>query len=321
MNKKLSELIGDQVKENEILALHTTFKIGGPAKYFYVAHDSSQLLRAVKSAEKLNIPYVILGWGSNVLVSDDGFPGLVIKSTSDRYEISGQEISAEAGFSLNRLVGLAAQAGLSGLEQFVGIPSSVGGAARGNAGAFGVGLGDRILWVEVYQDGKIKKFSQTEMEYAYRESRLKHEPGIILSVMMKLEKTDPALIQQKVIEKIKSRKNIPLEPSAGCVFKNCELDKIQIDESRIVKELDVTLEEWREATKFKKLPIGYIVDRLGLKGKIIGGAKVSEKHGAFIVNIGTARAEHVLMLISDIKMEVRNKLGIQLQEEIEYIGF
>ena len=322
MSEELKQKLGSELKENEILAQHTTFKIGGPAKYFYIAKSSQDLLKAVKLAQELNINYFILGWGSNILVSDSGFDGLVIKSTSDNYKIEGDKIIVDAGFNLSKLVGVAAQAGLAGLEKFAGIPATVGGAARGNAGAFGVGLGDKIIELEIYKDGKTKKISQPEMKYNYRDSLLKHEQGIILSVVIKLEKGNSDEIKNKVNEILKERKEkLPIEPSAGCVFKNCEIDKTKIDVDNAIKELEITREEWDKATKHGKLPIGFIIDNLGLKGKSIGGAKVSEQHGSFIVNTGNAKAEHVMMLISDIKMRVRNQLGIQIQEEIQYVGF
>ncbi len=322
MIDKLRQKLGNQVKENEILANHTTFRIGGPARYFYLAKNSQDLLEAIKTAEKLKITYFILGWGSNVLVADSGFDGLIIKAISDQFEIRGEEVFVEAGFSLNRLIGITARAGLAGLEPFTGIPATVGGAARGNAGAFGIGFGDLVKEVEIYKDNKVKKFSQQEMKYAYRHSILKNEAGIILSVVIKLKKANPQEIWRKIVEIAKERKEkLPAEPSAGCIFKNIELNKIKIDENRIIKELDITKQEWQQATKHGKLPIGYIIDRLDLKGKTIGSAQISQKHGAIIINTGQAKAEQVMMLISDIKMRIRNQLGIQLQEEIQYLGF
>lgn len=322
MINKLKEKLSNEVKENEILAQYTTFKIGGPAKYFYVTTNSEELLKAVKAAEDLNIPYFILGRGSNVLVSDDGFPGLVIKAMSENFEVRGEEIWVEAGFSLNRLIGVATQSSLSGLETFLGIPGTVGGAARGNAGAYGISFSQKVLELEIYKEGKIKKFSQKDMKYAYRDSILKREPGVILSVILKLTKSDPKEVAKKVAEIAKQRKQkLPGQPSAGCVFKNCELANLKIDEERIIKELDITKEEWRQIIKNGKIPVGYLIDRLNLKGKTIGGAQTSLQHGGFIINTGKARAEQVMMLISDIKMRVRNQLGIQLQEEIQYVGF
>ncbi len=321
MLSQLQQKLGE-VKENEPLANHTTFKIGGPAKYFFVAQNSTELLKAVQAAEELNISFFILGWGSNLLVSDAGFAGLVIKTTSDNFRVEGEEIFAEAGVNLSRLVGIATQAGLTGLEFVAGIPGTVGGAARGNAGAYGKGFGDLVTEAEIYKDAKIKKMAKSEISYSYRESIFKHQGGVILSVKIKLEKGDQQKIQEEVIAIIKSRKEkLPWEPSAGCIFKNIELANTEIDKEKIIKELGITAEEWEKTTAHGKLPVGYIIDHLGLKGKKIGGCQVSEKHSAFFVNTGEAKAEHVLMLMSGIKMRVRNQLLIQLQEEVQYLGF
>jgi len=311
-----------EITENEPMAAHTTFKIGGPARYFYVAQSRGQLLAAVKAAEELNIPYFIFGRGSNLLVSDEGYQGLVIKNLSDGIEVSGDEITAESGVGLSRLVGAATQAGLTGLEFAAGIPGSAGGAALGNAGAYGSSLGGVIKEIEIYQNGEVKILSQKQMQYGYRDSVLKHQPGIVLSVKIKLKKAALKEIQKEVVRIIMERKEkLPWEPSAGCIFKNIELKQAEIDEKRIIKELDITKDEWKNATKYGKLAAGFIIDHLNLKGKVIGGCQISQKHSAFFVNLGQAKAAHVMMLISDVKMEVRNRLGIQLQEEVRYLGF
>jgi len=314
--KKLPDIV-----ENEPMANHTTFKIGGPARYFYIAKNSDELLLAVEAAEELKLPYFILGWGSNLLVSDKGYDGLIIKTTSNNFEIRGQEIWVEAGVNLSRLVGEAARAGLTGLEFASGIPGTVGGAARGNAGAYGKGFGDVIKKVKVYQNGKVKELTRKEMKYSYRTSLIKQNGGIILSAVISLKKGDSRAIHAEILKIIKDRNNkLPYEPSAGCIFQNIELDKVAINPQKAIKELDITEKEWQEATAFGKLPVGFVIDHLGLKNKKIGGCKISDKHCAFFINTGDAKAEHVLILISDVKMRVRNQLGAQLQEEIQYLG-
>ncbi|MFA6254719.1 MAG: UDP-N-acetylmuramate dehydrogenase [Patescibacteria group bacterium] len=321
MLSQLQQKLGT-VKENEPMANHTTFKIGGPAKYFYVAKNSDELLLAVKTAQDLNLPYFILGWGSNLVVADNGFAGLVIKTLSENFEVRGEEIFAEAGVNLSRLVGEAARAGLTGLEFASGIPGTVGGAARGNAGAYGKGFGDVIKKVKVYQNGQVQELTKEEMKYSYRQSLVKQTGGIILSVVVGLKNGDSQAIHAEVLKIIKDRNDkLPYEPSAGCIFQNIELDKVAIDPQKAIKELDITEKEWQEATAFGKLPIGFVIDHLGLKNKTIGGCKISDKHCAFFINTGEAKAEHVMMLISDVKMRVRNQLGAQIQEEVQYLGF
>jgi len=321
MIDKLKEKLGE-VKNNEPLSSHTTFKVGGPAKYFYLAQNSKDLVKAIKISEELGIKYFILGWGSNLIVSDDGFDGLVIKTISNICKVNREEVFVEAGFNLSRLVGIVTQNSLSGLEFASGIPGTVGGAARGNAGAYGKGFGDLITELEIYQDGQVKKISQSDMQYGYRDSILKHKEGVILSIKLKLKKSNQKEIQSEVVKNIKHRNTkLPFKPSAGCIFKNIDLADIKIDEEKVIKELDVSKEEWQQATKHGKLPTSYIMDKLNLKGKTIGGCQVSEKHAAFFINIGNCKTQHIMMLISDIKMRARNQLGIQLIEEVQYLGF
>ena len=316
LKKKLPGL-----KENEPLASHTTFKIGGPAKFYYPANNSDELLKAVKAADFFGLPYAIIGWGSNLIVADAGYDGLVIKLNSDNYTIDGNEITAEAGLNLSRLVGAASQAGLTGLEFAVGIPGTVGGAAIGNAGAFGQSFGDLVKSVEIYDNGKVRKISREKMNYGYRESAYKHSAAVILSVTISLKQGNAKTIGEKMMEIISARKNLPYEPSAGCIFKNINLDEIKFDHGRVLKELEISEDEWKKITSHGKLPVAYIIDRLGMKGEVIGGCRISDKHCAFFVNDGECKAEHVMMLISKVKMKVRNQLGIQLQEEVKYLGF
>jgi len=320
LNSAIQKIPG--IIENEPLSAHTTFKVGGSARYFFAAKSKEELLLAIKTADAAKVPYVVLGWGSNLLVSDDGYAGLVIKFTSDNFSVQGEEIYAEAGVNLSRLVGAATQAGLSGLEFAAGIPGSAGGAAAGNAGAYGQSFGDVVKSVAVYDQGQVKNISRAEMKYGYRESAYKHSSAVILSVTVVLRSAEPAKIQAQVRENILSRNaKLPFEPSAGCIFKNIELANIEIDRVKILKELEIDEREWQKVTAHGKLSAGYVIERLGLKGKQIGGCKISEKHSAFFVNVGGCRAEHVMMLISDVKMRARNRLGIQLQEEIKYLGF
>jgi UDP-N-acetylmuramate dehydrogenase len=321
MTNKIKDKL-EGVIENEPLSNHTTFRIGGPAKYFYLAKNSRDLLKSIYVAEKFGLSYFVFGWGSNLLVSDAGFDGLVIKSTSSNFSVKGEEIFAEAGVNLSRLVGEAAKLGLSGLEFASGIPGTVGGAARNNAGAYGTSFGDLVTGLEIYQDGKTRNLRHEDMQYHYRDSILKHGKGIIISVKLKLKKEDPTKVHQEVIRIIKQRtQRLPIEPSAGCFFKNVELNDLVLDKERMIKELDITEEEWNEVTKYNKLPVAFIFEKLGLKGKKIGGCQVSEKHAAFFINAGGAKSEHVIMMASDLKMRARNQLGIQLHEEVEYVGF
>jgi len=323
MIEKFREKLGPEVKEKETLANHVTFRIGGPARYFYEAKTKADLVKALKTAEEFGVNYFLLGGGSNLLVSDKGFDGLVIKPLIKDFKIDGERVYAEAGVSVQYLLAATLEAGLVGFAWVAGLPGTIGGAVYGNAGAYGEDISGVIESVEIYQAGLVRTYSRAEMKFSYRHSIVKETKAVILSLVIKLKKGDVKKEREQI--KIYTQKRCrtqPLDlPSAGCTFKNVDLTEIQIDPEKVRKALDLSESEYQAATKYNKLPISFIFDRLGLKGKKIGGAQVSEKHGAFIVNAGGATAEHVVMLISDLKMRVRNELGIQLQEEIQYVGF
>jgi len=289
-------------KKNVSLKNYTTFKIGGPAKYFYIAKNKTELIEAIKQAKKLKLPFFnserseeskfcqrqvfILGGGSNLLVSDKGFNGLVIKF--------GQPLSSYVS---------------KGLEWAVGIPGTVQGAACSNAGAFKKSMKDVVESVEVFdtETGKVKIFKNKDCKFGYRDSIFRKKKNlIILSVEIKPKKSNTKKIRTSLREnldfslrsKIKQyldyrKQTQPLNfPSAGSIFKN--------------------------------LPgksAGELVEKCGLKGKKIGNVKISEKHANFIVNLGQGKAKDVIKLIKLIKKEVKKKFGVVLEEEIQFLGF
>lgn len=311
------------VQEKVSLKPYTSYKIGGPAQYFYIARSDDEVVAAVQTAMKLGIPYFLLGGGTNILISDQGFQGLVIKIENQHLEFHHEKVVSGAGTLLPDLVQKAIDHGLGGLESLAGIGGTVGGAVRGNAGAFGQTIGDRVEWVSVLRDEKKEKFSQEQCQFRYRESIFKRLPLVILSVGFGLTPSKREHLQQRAdeVRKLRSMRYQEDWQSAGCVFKNIDLQATPIDKNRILKGLDITEEEYQEVTKHNKLPVSFIIDKLGLKGKRIGDAQIAYEHGAFILNIGNATADQVVQLISLIKMVVRDRLGIQLEEEIQYVGF
>jgi len=310
------------VKENEPLAKYTTFKIGGPARYFFVARRTEDVVAAVEAAEELKLKYFILGGGSNVLASDDGFDGLIIKIENLDFEIDGERVRAGAGVNLSYLVSQAAENKLSGGEGLVGVPGTLGGAIWGNAGAYGSVIGDLVESVEVIERGKIKKMFQTECLFSYRGSYFKSHPQtIILSGVLKFQPVKDERLRLKLDDYLRRRSAAqPIEyPSAGSVFKNLELR--EFDSAAVRKKLELNEDEWRELTKDGKLAAAYLIEFCDLKGRQIGGGRVSEKHANFIINNGAATAADVIELISFIKQQVRDTIGVELREEIRYVGF
>ncbi len=316
--KQLEELLDKKIKKDEPLAQYTTFKIGGSAKYFFIAKENEDLVRALTFAKKLKIPMYILAGGSNVLISDSGFNGLVLLNKSqDIIFKQGNKVVADAGVWLMDLINKTAEKSLTGLENLAGIPGSVGGAVRGNAGAYGSEIADNLIGVEVMRGSKQFILSKEKCGFKYRDSIFKHNNDLIISAEFQLTKGNKKQIQAKVKEIVSKRKEKqPLEyPSAGCVFQNVVINSENIDQVKILNNLP------EEYLKNKKVPAAWLIECLDLKGKKIGDAQISDKHANFIINLGEATANQVLQLISYVKMKVRDELGLQLMEEIEYVGF
>ncbi|MFA4817132.1 MAG: UDP-N-acetylmuramate dehydrogenase [Parcubacteria group bacterium] len=306
-----------KIQKNIPLAPYTTFCIGGPAKCFVEASSEEELIESLQYAKKNKLNFFILGGGSNVLISDDGFDGLIIKIQNTKYNIQNTTIEAGAGTSIAKLIKISTENGLTGLEWVAGIPGVVGGAVRGNAGAFGSCMQNSIESVKVVDTRKMQTaiYNKEGCKFSYRSSVFKENPQlVILSITLKLNLGDKNKIQNKVKEIIKMRNlNHPKENSAGSFFKNPIIENNELVEKF---ERDQSIK-----CKDNKIPAGWLIDQVGLKGKKIGGAMVSEKHANFIVNTGGATAEDVIMLSCLVKQQVRDKFGIELKEEVQLIGF
>ncbi len=276
------------IQENIKLAPYTTYKIGGPAKYFVEAKNKQDVLRALEFAESKNLKYFILCGGSNVLFSDEGYDGLVIKLNLRDLSIKDNIVYAESGVKLMALINFGIRNELLGLEFIAGVPGEVGGAIRGNAGAFRKSISDYLKKVEVIRDGEIIELAKEEIKFGYRDSEFKRNKDVILAGYFKLNKGNIEEAKAEIEKNINYRKgNHPWEPSAGSVFKNSV-----------------------------EIGVGKMVEELGLKGYKIGQAQISEKHGNFIVNLGKAKASDVKELIALVKTKVKEKFGVDLEEEI-----
>jgi UDP-N-acetylmuramate dehydrogenase len=303
MNKDLKKLLPG-VKENISLKDYNTFKIGGKAKYFFVATKKEDLIKAVDVAKKFKLPFFILGRGSNLLISDKGFKGLVVKIQNSKATLRGvasdsknqkSKIVAEAGTLLSQLLNIAVRNNLTGFEWAVGIPGTLGGAIYGNAGAFGKSIRDNVKEVEVYdiENEKIKILRKKDCHFDYRESIFKKKKNlIIISAKLELKKARKKKIKQRIEEYLDYRiENQPLNfPSIGSIFKNP-----------------------------KGFFAGELIEKCGLKGKIIGNVGISRKHANFIVNLGNGKAKDVKKLINLIKKMVKNKFAVTLEKEIQYL--
>ena len=306
-------MIEDNIKPNINLADYTTFKIGGPAKFFVEAATKEELQAALAWAKAQDLPYFILAGGSNILVSDNGFNGLVIKINNQEIEQNGYELTAAAGARLGDVVAWTTDAGLAGLEWASGVPGSVGGAVRGNAGCYGGETKNSIKEVEFFdiRDNQFKIWPVSRLDFNYRSSLFKHdETKIIWRVVFSLTPGSPKELQDYAINLINLRvAKLPKFPSAGSVFKNL------LDETELALTLGV-----EDQIKGGKLATAVIIENLGLKGKQIGGAKISDEHANFIVNYSKASAQDVKTLVELIKQEAKAKFNLELEEEIQYLG-
>lgn len=285
-----------QLKEGELLSNHTTFRIGGAAKYFAVPKNEEEIMEAVDFAIVKDLPYYILGKGSNVLFPDEGYSGVVIEigAGMEKVErIGDTEIRAQAGASLSSLAAFAAREGLAGLEFAGGIPGTLGGAVTMNAGAYGGEIKDVIVSAKVMdEDGSVKVLSRDELELGYRTSIVQKKQLIVLEAEFSLQPGETEEIQNTMKElNAKRREKQPLEyPSAGSTFKR---------------------------------PEGYFAGKLiedaGLRGYRVGDAQVSEKHCGFVVNRGKATCAEVLQLIDDVQKKVKEQFGVQLEPEVRII--
>ncbi len=304
--------------ENEPMSKHTNFRIGGPATWFVEVKTVPELQKVLAIAREHELKTFVFGGGSNMLVSDTGFDGIAIKMAMRTYDIQGTRVRADAGVLSSGLARATANAGLKGLTWAISLPGTVGGGVRGNAGCFGGEMKDHCTSVLIHRYGKLVELTKEDLKFGYRESAVKHSNDIILSVTFELEEGDTRELKAELDDKLMKRKTSqPLDAgSAGCMFKNYEVHDDE-ELQRLSQKLDLP----SEMMSARRVSAGWLIDKLGLKGTQIGGAKISEVHGNFVLNTGSATADEIVQLIALIKTRARTEFGIQLMEEVQYIGF
>ena len=286
----------DNVRLHEPMKKHTTFRIGGPADYYLCPHSTEELQKILQICRENKLEFFILGNGSNLLVSDKGYRGVVIqlwKNFSD-IETEDNTITVKAGALLSKVAAEALEESLTGMEFASGIPGTMGGAVMMNAGAYGGEMKDIIREVTVLtREGELLTLSKEEMNFGYRTSVVKEKGYVVISAELQLRKGDREEIR-KVMDELKERRvtKQPLDmPSAGSTFKR---------------------------------PEGYFAGKLimdaGLRGFSVGGAQISEKHCGFVVNKGDATAADVLGLIGEVQKRVQEKFGVALEPEVKFLG-
>nr|WP_238483655.1 UDP-N-acetylmuramate dehydrogenase [Anaerosporobacter faecicola] len=297
MNQKLMAILSEEhILRNEPLAKHTTFKIGGPAAYLVTPTNKEQVKQVIEICKECDVPFYVIGKGSNLLVGDQGYRGVIIQiyKNFNRIEINGNQITAEAGVMLARLAKEAAEYGLSGLEGESGIPGTLGGAVTMNAGAYGYEIKDHIISATVLrQDGEFQVLDKSELQLGYRNSIIQKEGFVAIEATFQLSpgKKEEILETMKELNQRRADKQ-PLEyPSAGSTFKR---------------------------------PEGYFAGKLimdaGLAGYRVGDIMVSDKHCGFVVNVGNGTAAQVRQLIEDVQRIVYEKNQVRLEPEVRFLG-
>ncbi len=297
LTKEMQEFINkEDIYANEPMSKHTTFKIGGTADIFVKLRITEQIERLINLCNEKNVPIKVIGNGSNILVKDNGVRGVVAKICTNSYEFLDEEtIRVDAGMLNVKVSMILVEHSLTGFEFASGIPGTIGGAVKMNAGAYGSQMSDVVVKTKYIdlKDMQIKEINNTEQKFEYRKSLFSTTPSIIIDTTLRLKKAEKEEIQEKISKNNESRKTKqPIEkPSAGSTFK-----------------------------RGKNFITAQLIDECGLKGYTVGGAQVSTKHAGFVVNTGNATASDVIKLVEIIKQKVQEKFNKDIDLEIEIIG-
>lgn len=293
-----------EVLPGEPLSDHSTLRIGGPADLFLRAKTQNAVRAALAAASDLEIPILLLGGGSNLLISDEGWRGVVIQVACERMEFGDGECRVEAGTDFLEFIQTCCDRGLSGLEFAAGVPGSVGGAIFGNAGCYGKAIGEFIIEASICDlDGSNPRdVPASFFGFQYRDTNLKRDPRVILGARIRLEPAPVEEIQAVINARLEERRikhpDWQSEPTAGSYFKNLP----------------------PEAEGEQRVPAGKILDQVECRGLRIGDAKVFEKHANIIVNAGNATAQQVLTLAEVMRARSRREFGVELEEEVLFVG-
>lgn len=307
--KKLKEF--GIVKANALLSKYTTFKIGGPTQFLVEISETKKLVEVLNFLSGEGIEYFILGGGSNVLWKDEEFEGVVVRIMNKELKIMDNGvIEAGAGTPLAVVVNTAVQNNLSGLEWAAGLPGTVGGAVRGNAGAMDSDTARSLVKIEVWRDGEVLGLNIENCEFGYRDSVFKHTSDVILRAWYKTVPGDKLTMMQKIQGYMKQRNgHYPAFPSAGSFFKN-------VDMAVWPGKKDDLPEAFQ---KNGKIPAGWLNEQVGLKGFSVGGGKLSNEHGNFLINFDNATQSDMLKIVEEIQKRVFEKFGVELEPEVKII--
>ena len=311
---ELSAVKGLAVRAGVELRHHTRFGIGGAADLLAETADAEAFARAAGICRMHGYPLYVMGDGSNVIVSDDGYRGLILRFVARGLSREGSNVTADAGAPLQSLVDFAVDAGLKGLETLAGIPGSVGAAIYGNAGAYGHSISERVEWVQLYDGESVRRFDNAACEFDYRESAFKRNKSwVIFRAGLALESGDAQELRKTAVEimTVRDKKFPPTMRCAGSIFKNLHIKNLPPAVAAGVPE---------HAVRDGKVASAYFLERVGAKGMRRGGIEIASYHANLIYNTGDGTAAELRAIIFELKKRVREKYGFEVEEEVQYVG-
>ena len=312
--RSLTSLPNLQITEHVPLALHTRFGIGGPADALIESTSATSFTAALQKVRASQVPFVVIGGGSNLIVADDGFRGIVLKFSGSGICIDGTRAIAEAGAVLQTLVDATIAAGLSGIHTMTGVPGWVGAAVYGNAGAYGHSISEFTHTVRFFDGTEVRAFNNAQCQFYYRESIFKKQKDwIVLSVELDLQPADAAELKSQAdgILNIRNEKYPPTMKCAGSIFKNYLLAELP---PAVAAALP------KNVIREGKVPSAYFLEQVGAKGLRVGDIHVADYHANLIYNAGHGTARDLVTVIKDLKHRIESRFGIPLEEEVQYVG-
>lgn len=297
------------------LSRYTRFSLGGPAAVFCDSADEGAFIEALHTVIELGLPYKVIGGGTNLVVSDSGFDGVVLRFYGDRINPQEFSMTVESGAVLQDVVDASIALGLGGMQTLTGIPGYLGGAVYGNAGAYGQSIQERIRRVRFTDGQTVKFFNNSQCQFTYRESIFKHRPEwVILSAQLEFTKGDSTKLRKQAeeIRRIRDAKYPPTMKCAGSIFKNLFLADLPESAQAAIPPAVV-----REG----KVPSAWFLEQVGVKGMRRGDIQVAQYHANLIYNDGEGTASDLIQVILELKRRVYERFGFELEEEVQYIGF
>ena len=313
--QRLAEIPNLTVLTDAPLSRYTRFGIGGPADIYAETESVDAFVAALTSARASGRPVMVIGGGTNLIVSGDGFRGVVLRYRASRLTADGTRVFADAGAVLQDLVDFTVDRGLKGLETLAGIPGSVGAAVYGNAGAYGHSISERVVSVRFYDGRAVRVFDNAACEFRYRESIFKaHKEWIVFSTELLLDAADASTLRKTAddIVKIRSEKFPVTMKCAGSIFKNLLLNELP---QRVAGQVPAT------AVREGKVPAAWFLEQAGAKGLQRGDIHVATYHANLVYNAGAGTAADLYSLIQELKQRVRERFGIEIEEEVQYVGW